>query len=86
MAVCADEAAVQAQVRGVEGGDHLQLGGGEVILADAVFLVERIQHPQLHAVAVALLAQRTAAHQQVQVLAGNGLVKGLLALLRAQVG
>ena len=86
VSVGADEAAVQAQIRGVEGGDHLQLGGGEVILADAVFLVEQVQHPQLHAVGVAVLTQGAAAHENVQILTGNGLAEGLFALLRTQVG
>ena len=40
----------------------------------------------LHAVAVIIVAQRTAAQQDVQRLAGDGLAQGLLALLRAQMG
>ena len=85
MAVGADEAAVQTDIRGIKGRDHLQLGGCQVILADAVLLVEQIQHPQLHTVAVLAVAQRTAAHKNIQRLTGNGLVEGLLPLFTAQM-
>ena len=86
MAIGTDEAAVQADIGGVDGRHRLQLGGGEVGLGDAVLVVQALEYLHLHAVAVIIVAQRTAAQQDVQRLAGDGLAQGLLALLRAQMG
>ena len=86
MTVSADKAAVDADVRGVHGGDSLQLGGRQVALRDTVLVIQPLQHLHLHSVGVVAVAQGTAAQQQVQRLAGNSLAQGLLALLAAQVG
>ena len=86
MAVGADEAAVKAQLPGLGGGDGFQLGGDEVLLGDAVLLVENVQNGQLHPVGALVVLQGTAADENVQALGSNGLIEGLFALLPAQVG
>ena len=88
MAVGADHGPVQTDVAGAHRRHRLQLSGGEVVLGEAVLLVEQLHHRQLHPVGILLVAAADgpAAQQQVQRLARDGLGQGLLALLRAQVG
>ena len=86
MAVGTDHGAVQADVAGIGRRDSLQLRGGEVILRDAVLLVQQLHDRQLHPAGVLLTADRAAAQQQVQRLGGNGAGQGLFGLLLAQVG
>ena len=50
MAVGADEGAVEADIHGPEGGHGGQLGGDEVLLHNAVLLVQQVQNGQLHPV------------------------------------
>ena len=86
VAVAADEAAVQTDLGGHGGRDHLQLGGVEVVLGDAVLGVETLHDLELHPLGVLLIPHRAAAQEDVQGFAGDGLAQGLLALLSAQVG
>ena len=85
MTVGGDEAAVEADVARLAGGHDLQLGGDEVLLHDAVFLIEELEDVELEAIRAVLSRERTAADEQVQALAGNGLVERLFALLAAEV-
>ena len=85
MAVGADEAAIKADVAGVGRGDGFQLGGDEVLLGDAVFLVQQTQDFNLDAVGAVVIAERTGANENVQCLGRNGLVEGLFALLTAKM-
>ncbi len=86
MAVGTDEGAVKADVAGPEGGHGGQLGGDEVLLHNAVLLVQQVQNGQLHPLRALVVLEGTAAHQHVQALAGNGLGQRLLALVSRQVG
>ena len=86
MAVGADHAAVQADVTGVHRRHGLQLRGGEVILHNTVFFMQQPHHGHLHSVGVLFIADGTAAQQEVQRLAGDGLAQGLFVLLHAQMG
>ena len=85
MAVGADHAAVQTDVCGVHRGHRFQLGGDEVRLGEVVLLIQQLHHGQLHPILL-LALHGLAAHQDVQLLAGDALGQGLLALLRTQVG
>ncbi|CAN3976926.1 hypothetical protein BCGKFG_BCGKFG_14685, partial [Dysosmobacter welbionis] len=85
MAVGADHAAIQADVRCLYRRHRLQLRGGEVILCDAVLFVQQLHHRQLHTAGLLRVPDRLAAQQQVQGLSGDGLRQRLLVLLRAQV-
>ena len=86
VAVGSDEAGVQADVRGRGGRDGLQLGGGEIVLGDAVLLIELFQNLHLHPVLLVLLAGGAGAQENIQALAGDGLVERLFPLLAAQMG
>ena len=86
MAVGTDHAAVQTDVAGLDRRDSLQLRRGEIILRDAVLIVQQLHHCQLHPAAVLLVSDGTAADEQVQRLAGHCLTQGLFALLHAQMG
>ena len=66
-----DHAPVKAQLPGLGGGHHDQLRGEEVLLPDAILLMQELQHRQLHAVAALVLRQRNGAHQHVQILPGD---------------
>ena len=57
-----------------------------VLLHNAVLLVQKLHHRQLHPVAALSLRDGAAAQQQVQRLGGDGLAQRLLVLLRAQMG
>ena len=85
MAVGADQAAVESDVAGVRRGDGFQLGGDEVFLGDAVFLVQQTQDFDLDAVGAVVIAERAGANENVQRLRRNGLVEGLFALFAAKV-
>ena len=85
MAVGADQAAVESDVAGVRRGDSFQLGGDEVFLGDAVFLVQQTQDFNLDAVRAVVIAERTGANENVQRLGRNGLIEGLFALFAAKV-
>ena len=86
MTVGGDEAAVKAHITGAVSGDSLQLGGDEVLLHDAVGVVEVLQHAQLEAALLLLVGDRLAAYEDIEALAGDGLAQGLLGLLTTQVG
>ena len=85
MAVGADQAAVESNVTGVRRGDSFQLGGDEVLLGDAVFLVQQTQDFDLDAVGAVVIAERTGANENVQRLGRDGLIEGLFALFAAKV-
>ena len=86
MAVGADEAGVQADIRGLGRRDGLQLGGGEIVLGDAVLFKQLLQNTHLHPVLFVLLAGGAGAQENIQALAGDGLVERLFPLLTAQMG
>ena len=86
VAVGADQGAVEADVGGLEGGHHLQLGGDEILLHDVVLLVQVVHDGQLYPVGALVVLKGAAADKQVQAFAGDGLAQGLLGLLHAQVG
>ena len=86
MTISGDEAAVKAHIAGAVSGDSLQLGGDEILLHDAVGVVEILQYAQLKAALLLLVGDRLAAYENVEALAGDGLAQGLLGLLTAQVG
>ena len=85
MAVSADQTGVQADVGGVGGGHRLQLSGDEILLGDAVLLIQPLHDRQLDALLL-LALDGLAAHQDIQLLALDALGQRLLALLRAQMG
>ena len=86
MAIGSDQRAVEADVAGVEGRHGAQLGGDKIGLRDAVLLIEEVQNGQLHPLGALVVLEGTAAHQEVEALAGDGLAQGLFGLLRPQVG
>ena len=57
LAVGGDQAAVKPEVAGLEGGDDFQLGREEILLGDAVFLVEDVQDPQFDPFALVVGAE-----------------------------
>ena len=85
MAVGGDEAAVEAHVSCRSCGNHGQLGGEEIVLADAVFFVEQAQNSELDAVSALVVLQRLAAQQHPEVFAGNALSQRLLHLVAGQM-
>ena len=86
MAVSPDQGAVQADVAGLYRRDGLQLGGSEVVLHNAVLLVEQLHDGQLYPAGLLLVSDGLAAQQQVQRFSGDGLRQGLLVLSGPQVG
>ena len=86
VAIGAYHAPVQADVHSLKGGHKLNLSGDEVLLHHAVFLVEEPQNVQLEQVLALFGADRTAAEEDVQILALDGLAQGLDRLLLCQVG
>ena len=68
VAVAADEAAVKSEVAHIEAGDDLQLRGEEILLGNAVLLVEQAQHGELHALA-ALVGVGRGADEEIETLA-----------------
>ena len=85
MAVGADHAAVKAQVPRVGGRDGLKLGGDEILLHDAVFLVQDAHDGKLDAVRAVVVGLGPAADEDVERFGRDGLVEGFFALLAAQV-
>ena len=83
--VGSDEAAVKADVARLAGGHDLELGGDEVLLRNAVLRVQILENAELETVGAVLIFKRLSAEQYVQALARDGLVKGLFALLAAEV-
>ena len=83
MAVGGDEAAVEANLTRRACGDHGQLGGEEVLLRQAVLLVQEHEDGELHAVCALVVLQRAAAEQDAQVLARHALGQRLAHLLLA---
>ena len=84
MPVSADHAAVQADVARLKRRDGGQLGGEEILLRDAVIVVQQREDGELHTV-LALVGIRHAADQQVQPLARNALGHRLFHLIRAEM-
>ena len=68
VSVGADQAAVEAQVARLEGGDRLQLGGKEIRLGHAVFLMEDPQDVELDQLPFLIVAQRPGADEDIEVL------------------
>ena len=85
MAVGADQAAVESNVTGVRRGDSFQLGGDEVLLGDAVFLVQQTQDFDLDAVRAVVIAERAGANEDIERFGRDGLIEGLFALFAAKV-
>ena len=85
MAVGGDERAVEADVAGLEGRDQFEFGGQEVLLDDAVLLVEEFQDVELHELGLLLTLEGQGADEDVQFLALDGVAEGALLLLTGQV-
>ena len=85
MAVCGDERAVEADVAGLEGRDQFEFRGQEVLLDDAVLLVEEFQDVELHELGLLLTLEGQGADEDVQFLALDGVAEGALLLLTGQV-
>ena len=85
MAVGGQHAPVETHLAALHGGDDGKLGGEEVLLDDAVLLVQQLHDVQLHKLA-ALTLQGLGAHEDVQLLAGDERTCGLLHLIRGQMG
>lgn len=66
MAVGADHAAVKAQVPRVGGRDGLKLSGDEILLHDAVFLVQDAHDGKLDAVRAVVVGLGPAADEDVE--------------------
>ena len=86
MAVGADHGAVQADLRGLHRRHRFQFSRGEIILRDAVLLVQKLHHSQLHPVGAFIVSDGLAAQQQIQLFAHDSLSQRLLALLLTQMG
>ena len=86
MAIRADQGPVQADVTGLQRRNRLQLRGIQVVLYNAVLLIQQIHNGQLHPAALVLAADGSAAKEDVQRLAGNRFRQGLLVLGRAEMG
>ena len=85
MAVGAEQAAVKTRFPAASRGNHRQLGGEEIPLHKAVLLVQQLHDVQLYQVGAVAL-QRLGAEDHVQLLALDDLPRGLLHLIRRQMG
>ena len=85
VAVGGDERAVEADVAGLEGRDQFEFGGQEVLLNNAVLLVEEFQDVELHELGLLLTLEGQGADEDVQFLALDGVAEGALLLLTGQV-
>ena len=86
VAICANHAAVKADITGAERGDHSQVGGEEVLLHNAVLLMEQIEDVQLHLLADLVVFERQGAHQHVELLPFDAVFEGAGVLVLAQMG
>ena len=85
MAVSGDERAVEADVAGLEGRDHLEFRRQEVFFDDAVLLVQDLHDVELHEFRLFLALERQGADEDVQVLALDGIGQGAFLLLLREV-
>ena len=90
MAIAQNHGAVEAHVAGGTGGHDLDLGGEEVLLLDAVLLLEDVQEHLLDGflgsvLVVLVKLDGTAAHDHVEDLGVDGVLGGLGHLLAREV-
>ncbi len=85
MTVGGDERAVEADVAGLEGRDHLEFRRQEVFLDDAVLLVQDLHDVELDEFGLLLAFERQGADEDVQVLALDGVGQRALLLLLREV-
>ena len=86
VAVGTDQGAVQTHVSCLAGGYGGEIGGQEILLGDAVLLMEQSQHVEADGVAALTAGVGTGAHQEVQPLGGNGGAQRLGGLILGQMG
>ena len=78
------QAAVKANLTALASRQHRQLGGQEILLNQAIFLVQQLHDVQLHQIS-ALAIERLSAQNHVQLLTLDALGQGLLHLIAGQM-